>query len=103
MHLNSISIPYVVGTAVTTAILFCGVSVSDQFSNIPSAAFRGSDIPQNINYGLSFDRYQLLSKDDTQRENIEIIHGFASNLLENIEDISADFSQAVDENFWDLI
>ena len=36
-------------------------------------------------------------------EQIEIIHKFASSILDNIKDLDPEFSKIVDENFWDLI
>ena len=38
-----------------------------------------------------------------EKKNIETIHKFSSNLLENIEDIPLEFSEAIDEKFWDLV
>ena len=34
---------------------------------------------------------------------VDIIHHFASNILDNIKDLEPEFSKTVDENFWDLI
>lgn len=36
-------------------------------------------------------------------QNIKVIHKFASNLLENIEDLDPEFSKVIDENYWNLI
>ena len=99
--MNTNSFPYVVGTAVTTVVLFCGANTSQyHYASTPMP----SDEQVNIDLGIaqSFDRYTLISNAE-QQDNIEVIHNFAANLLENIEDIPADFSKAIDDNFWDLI
>lgn len=99
----SVKLPYVVGTAVTTAILFCGINTSEELSTTSHISM---DNPEKIDHGVasSFDRYKLLPVNNIkEKENIEVIHSFASKLLENIEDIPPEFSEAVDANFWDLI
>lgn len=101
--MNSITVPHVVGTAVSTAILFCGVAVYDNLPSVSGSILNDYANSGSVDYGLSLDRYQLLSKENIQKNNIEVIHGFASNLLENIEDIPAEFNEAVDRNFWDLV
>ena len=46
----------------------------------------------------------LINPDQTvMLEQIDIIHKFASSILDNIKDIDPEFSKTVDENFWDLI
>lgn len=53
---------------------------------------------------MNFDYYQLIDKDQaTAIEQIDVIHQFASNILDNIKDLEPEFSKTVDENFWDLI
>ena len=53
---------------------------------------------------MNFDYYQLVRKEQTVTlEQIDIIHKFASNILDNIKDLEPEFSKTVDENFWDLI
>jgi hypothetical protein len=50
------------------------------------------------------DSYTLLNNNNTgELEKIEVIHAFASNLLDHIEELPLEFSQAIDDNFWDLI
>jgi len=98
-----INFPHAVGTSVTTAVLVCGVSVNDQILALmqikdyqPSQA--------SSSHGLTYDRYSLVNDNYVEEKiNIETIHKFASNLLENIEDMPLEFSKAVDDNFWDLI
>lgn len=53
---------------------------------------------------LNFDYYQLVGKEQAVAlEQIDIIHKFASNILDNIKDLDPEFSKTVDENFWGLI
>lgn len=53
---------------------------------------------------MNFDYYQLIDKDQAIAiEQIDVIHQFASNILDNIKDLEPEFSKTVDENFWDLI
>lgn len=99
----STGFPYVVGTAVTTAILFCGINTSQHPYSVVSVPSDEGQI--SIDHGIanSLDRYTLIPRNIEQRDNIEVIHNFAVNLLDNIEDIPPEFSEAVDANFWDLI
>jgi len=98
-----INFPHTVGTSVTTAILFCGVSINDQSLALLQVKTTSSSQVQ-VSHGLSFDRYTLVNNSYSQeKKNIETIHKFSSNLLENIEDIPLEFSEAIDENFWDLV
>ena len=53
---------------------------------------------------LNYDHYQLVQKEQSVAlAQIDTIHKFATNLLDNIEDLDPEFSQTVDDNFWDLI
>ena len=53
---------------------------------------------------LTYDHYQLVQKEQSVvLEQIDTIHRFATNLLDNITDLDPEFSQTVDDNFWDLI
>jgi hypothetical protein len=97
-----INFPHTVGTSVTTVILFCGVSINDQSLALLQVKAASSQV--QVSHGVSFDRYTLVDNSYSQeKKNIETIHEFSSNLLENIEDIPLEFSEAIDENFWDLV
>lgn len=48
-------------------------------------------------------QYEVVSEDALLSQNIEAIHQFASNILENVEDLDPEFSELIDENYWDLI
>lgn len=55
-------------------------------------------------HGVLYDSYTLIDNSCVkEKRNIEIIHKFSSNLLENIEDMPVEFSRAIDDNFWDLL
>jgi hypothetical protein len=102
--MTTVTLQHVVGTAMTTAILFCGAPVTDQGNFSITLPSEDSSSRKSIDYGLSFDRYQILNNDEIAQQNdIEVIHGFASNLLENIRDLPPEYSELVDANFWDLI
>ena len=91
----------VVGSAATAAVLcysYIGVPAINP-DNLPNLNIQ-FEAPTEIN----FDYYQLIDKTQaTILEQIDIIHHFASNILDNIKDLEPEFSKTVDENFWDLI
>jgi hypothetical protein len=101
--MSSTRFPFVVGTAVTTAVLFCGINTS--LPPYPLFYVPSGEGQISIDHGIasSLDRYTLIPHNIEQRDNIEVIHNFAVNLLDNIEDIPPKFSEAVDAHFWDLI
>lgn len=91
----------VVGSATTAAVL-C-------YSYMGAPAINPVDFP-NLNVQLkaptemNFDYYQLIDKEQSAAlGQIDVIHQFASNILNNIKDLEPEFSKTVDENFWDLI
>ena len=91
----------VVGSAATAAVLcysYMGVQTInyDNLSNL--------NIQLEAPKEMKFDYYQLIDKDQAATlEQIDIIHHFAVNILDNIKDLEPEFSKTVDENFWDLI
>ncbi len=109
--MGSHTLPYVVGTAATTAattvILFCGLSTSDQTQAILSLSIHNNPVAatSGVDHGVTlFDRYNLVKNDNTKyKDHVETIYNFASNLLENIEDLPSDYSDVIDANFWDLM
>ncbi len=44
-----------------------------------------------------------IEREYSLEEQVEVIHQFASQLLEKSQDIDSRFVQVVDEHFWDLI
>ena len=52
---------------------------------------------------ISQTHFTTITSSSTTFDEFEIIQKFGSNLLENIEDLDPEFSQAIDENYWDLI
>lgn len=90
------------GSAATAAVL-C-------YSYIGAPAINPVNFSNNIDTQvkapaeMNFDYYQVIDKDQaTTFKQIDIMHQFASNLLDNIKDLDPDFSKTVDQNFWDLI
>ncbi len=91
----------VVGSTATAAVLnysYVGAPLSNP------VASENPNIPISAPTEISYDYYQLLNQNQTLAlEQIDIMHKFASNILENIRDLEPEFSKTVDENFWDLI
>lgn len=91
----------VVGSAATAAVLcysYMGAPTMNP-DNLPNL-----DTIHKVPAEMNFDCYQLIDKTQaTVLEQIDIIHHFASNILDNIKDLEPEFSKTVDENFWDLI
>lgn len=89
----------------TTAALVSGFVVSGsgmqavQFEeNKPVYEIRTEDTTGNV-----LTQYRVLEETSEVFKKIDAIHSFASNILENIEDIDPEFSKVIDENYWDLI
>ncbi len=49
------------------------------------------------------EQYIPKSFSDDYSKKIKIIHRFALNLVQNSEDIPADFAEVINEDFWDII
>lgn len=62
------------------------------------ALFVSTHVPSN-----ALTTYTIPDIFSDATKNIETIHRFASNILENIEDLDPEFSRVIDENYWDLI
>lgn len=89
-------------SAALIVILSNGVPVSG-YSNIINPPS-----PSNcqVDHGLSYltEPYSIIPKSSLfENEEINIMHGFASNLIENIEDLPPEYSEIIDEHFWELI
>ncbi len=99
--MSSLHFKNVVGDAATTAVLcysYLGVSA------INSVDFSNLNVQIKAPEEMNFDYYQLIDKNQAVAlEQIDIVHKFASNILENIKELEPEFSKTVDENFWDLI
>jgi len=92
----------VIGSATTAAVLCYSYMVGAPATNPVDLVSLNAQFqaPSEMN----FDYYQLIDKDQAAAlEQIDVIHQFASNLLDNIKDLEPEFSKTVDENFWDLI
>lgn len=91
----------VVGSATTAAVLCYSYLGAP---SINPSDFINPNIPITAPVELTFDCYKLTSgNQDIALEQIDIIHQFASNILDNIKDLGPEYSKTVDENFWDLI
>ncbi len=91
----------VVGSAATTAVL-CYSYIGAPAVN--PVDFSSLKVQLKAPAEMNFDYYQLIDNDQaTALEQIDVIHQFASNILDNIKDLEPEFSKTVDENFWDLI
>lgn len=93
------------GTAITTAILSGGIAVDSYPQSVTQMKHMEEMAESYQDYGISFDRYILLDANErlSESEQIETLHIFASNILENIQTLPSEFSQIIDENFWDLV
>ena len=91
-----------VAGSVTTAAVLCYSYLGAPTAN--SVDFCSLNVQLKAPTEMNFDCYQLLDKDQAIAiEQIDVIHQFASNILDNIKDLEPEFSKTVDENFWDLI
>ncbi|MDY6894574.1 MAG: hypothetical protein SVO01_04025 [Thermotogota bacterium] len=91
----------VIGSATTAAVLCYSYMGAPPTNPVDLASLNTQlQAPSEMN----FDYYQLIDKDQSAAlEQIDVIHQFASNILDNIKDLEPEFSKTVDENFWDLI
>lgn len=46
--------------------------------------------------------YTILDECEVMQEQIKTIHRFVSKLIENMQDLEPQYSQLVDEHFWEL-
>ena len=95
------SLRNVVGSATTAAVLYYSYLGVPAINHVDFANLK---VQINAPKEMNFDYYQLVPKEQAVTlEQIDIIHKFASNILDNIKDLDPEFSKIVDENFWDLI
>ncbi len=91
----------IIGIAATAAVLsysYLGKPTENYID------FLNYDIPYEAPQEMNFDSYQDIGNEQGKAlEQINIIHRFASNILDNIKDLEPEFSKTVDENFWDMI
>lgn len=91
----------VVGCAATTAVTLIACAGTP---TMPSLDIKDLNEFLNVPSGATYDYYQVQDIEHTDTlSKIEVVHRFASTILENIEDLEPEFSKTVDENFWDLI
>jgi hypothetical protein len=70
---------------------------------IPHQNYKMSTTSMKISSDYDYNPYYtVLTGQEIIRDQIETIHGFVSNILENMQDLDPQFSRLVDEHFWDL-
>ena len=90
-------------SATLIVMLSNGASVAGYSSNVTTKPFASSS---QVDHGLSSltEAYKITPKNSIfENEQVAIIHRFASNLIENIEDFPPEYSEIIDEHFWELI
>jgi len=88
-------------TLATTAVLLYNYPGAPGLNHTD---FLNPTTPMCVPEEMCFDYYGVSSEEQKRAaDQIEIIHQFASNILDNIKDLDPEFSKTVDENFWDLI
>ncbi len=102
---NSYIFPYTLGFAALTAAAVISLATVDQ-TLVPSRNYDLSKITGGLNHwesqqqntvvSWSFANAGLLSK-------LDIIHNFASGLLNESKDLNPEIVQMVNDNFWDLL
>jgi hypothetical protein len=102
---NSYIFPYTLGFAVITAAAVISLTAVDT-SLVPSRNYHLTKISsdpdqwesqhQNTVVSWSFTDSGLLSK-------LDIIHNFATDLLNESKDLRPEIVQMVNDNFWDLL
>ena len=99
-----------VGTAASIILLIGGLPVNRgaRLDNSPINKNPSNHYLQPSDSSLgTFDnkqtKYRLRDDDIDLNKQIETIHGFASNILDNIIDLDPEFSRIIDENYWDLV
>lgn len=91
----------VIGSATTAAVLCYSYMGAPTVNHVDFASL---DAQLKAPAEMNFDYYQLIDKDQAVAlKQIDVIHQFASNILDNIKDLEPEYSKTVDENFWDLI
>lgn len=93
--------------------LFCGVATAAVISYFSLS--RPYFIPQEMEYfdekatsqmseTYDINPYYYIDRSDSVVFNqVDIIHKFVSELLENTQDLDSHFSELVDKHFWDLV
>ncbi|MEA3416430.1 MAG: hypothetical protein U9R02_09805 [Thermodesulfobacteriota bacterium] len=91
----------VVGSAVTAGVLCYSYLGAPTTINTTTV---NPNIQISAPREMKHDYYRIIDRDEAiMLEQIDIIHKFASSILDNIKDLDPEFSKTVDENFWDLI
>ncbi len=92
---------YVVATATTAAAIFPfalsgNISGDVVFSPISSKKYSAENIMSN-------PYYSLITSDSDIYKELNIIHQFASKIIENSENLEPSIVELVNKNFWNLV
>ena len=98
--MTNIAISNMVGVAATAVV----IGYSGFGEPIPQSSF-SYDSNEPIQFYQSGSDYYRLSNSDSiaLSEQIETLKQFSSSILNNIKDIEPEYTELVDEKFWDLI
>jgi hypothetical protein len=95
LNTSTISIP----TSITAAAFFVSSFVGQ--NQLPSEYY---PLPQfGSKNNIWEDQYLPKIRYESDSDKIEIIHNFASSLLNDSEDIPAEFAKIIHEDFWEIL
>ena len=95
LNASKVSIP----TSMTTAALFATTFMAEYQLSLDYYA-----LPQfGIKDKIWEDQYIPRMLYDSDAEKIEIIHHFASSLLNESENIPEEFAKIINEDFWEIL
>lgn len=88
---------------IPTAVVLTYTYLGSQSAILPPQKEHAMNVTAGIKTGYEHNPYYTVLEDrEVMREQVETIHGFVSNLLENMQDLEPQYSQLVDEHFWEL-
>jgi hypothetical protein len=88
--------------SVTTAAVLCYAYLGNQCLFIPEQEYvetKAISMPANYDY----NPYYTVLREGDINEQIETIHNFVSNLLENSQELNPNFAKTINKHFWDLV
>lgn len=98
--MTNITISNMVGVAATAVV----IGYSGFGEPIPQSDFSYDSNEPILFYQGGADYYRLSNSGSiTLSEQIETLKQFSSSILSNIKDIEPEYTELVDEKFWDLI
>ena len=88
-----------VATGVVLSYSYIGNQEHINLENINPPVKDCAYVPEDYDYN---SYYLMVSEESRIREQIEILHTFVSNLIENSEELDPNFVNTVNNHFWDL-